>query len=163
SSQSSLRNPPAGSAPVRAARLRVCIALSTVAVAVTAGACMVGPPYVHPPVEPPASFKSPAPSGDQAGVPEEWWRLYADPDLDRLITIANGSNQTLRQAVARVDEARALARVAASYQYPTIAVGGNYARQRTSGNRVSTVTGQAVSSAATFNDWLVPVDLSYEV
>jgi len=124
---------------------------------------MVGPHYVRPPLEPPASFKSLAASGDLRGVPEEWWRLYGDADLDRLIATANASNQTLRQAVARVDEARALARVAASYRYPTIAVSPTSAQQRTSGNRVSTVTGQPVAGSATFNDWLVPVDLSYEV
>jgi multidrug efflux system outer membrane protein len=146
---------------VRAAQLGVGLALS--AVAVTAGGCMVGPAYVRPPVEPPASFKSPAPGGGESVVPKEWWRSYADADLERLIATATASNQTLRLAVARVDEARALARVAAGYRYPTIAVSGTYTRQRTSGNRVSTVTGQPVASSATFNDWLVPVDLSYEV
>jgi len=125
--------------------------------------CTVGPRYVPPPADPPASFKSPAPNGGESVVPEEWWRLYGDADLDRLIATANDSNQTLRQAVARVDEARALARVAASYRYPTITVSGTHAQQRTSGNRVSTVTGQPVTGSATFHDWLVPVDLSYEV
>jgi multidrug efflux system outer membrane protein len=134
------------------------LTIATVAVS----ACIVGPKYARPIVEQPAGFKSPSSAGDVA-VPEEWWRLYGDPDLDALIATANASSQTLRQAVARVDEARALARVAASYRYPTIAVSGTYARQRTSGNRVSTVTGQPVGGSATFNDWLVPVDLSYEV
>jgi multidrug efflux system outer membrane protein len=124
---------------------------------------MVGPGYVRPTVPQPASFKSPAPAGAEPVVPEEWWRLYRDTDLDGLIATANASNQTLRVAVARVDEARALARVAASYRFPTIAVNAAYARQRTSGNRVSTVTGLPVAAAATFNDWLVPIDLSYEV
>jgi multidrug efflux system outer membrane protein len=131
-------------------------------VIVAVGGCTVGPRYVRPAIEPPAGFKSPAPTGDPH-VPEEWWSLYGEPELDRLIATANASNQTLRIAVARVDEARALARVAASYRYPTITANGIYTRQRTSGNRVSTVTGQPVANTATFNDWLVPVDLSYEV
>src|SRR6267378_2135148 len=89
------------------------------AVAVTAGGCMVGPTYVRPPIEQPAGFKSPAPASpqrgadssregeagaDQSALPEEWWRLYRDAELDRLIAAANASNQTLLQAVARVDE-----------------------------------------------------------
>src|ERR1700681_3683348 len=91
-----------------------CFSLAAVAVAtVTVAGCMVGPKYTRPPVEQPAGFKSPAPGGEQAAIPEEWGRLYRDPDLDELITTANSSNQILRQAVARVDEARALARVAA--------------------------------------------------
>jgi multidrug efflux system outer membrane protein len=96
-------------------------------------------------------------------IPEEWWRLYRDPDLDELIATANASNQTLRQAVARVDEARALARVAASYRFPTISLDPMVSRERLSANRASTLTGAPVQRAATVSDWLVPLDLSYEV
>jgi len=124
---------------------------------------MVGPTYTPPRVDPPPQFKSPGPAAGEATLPAEWWRLYRDPELDRLIAMANASNQTLVQAVARVDEARALARVAGSYRYPTVTVNAIHIRQRTSANRVSQFTGQPVGSAATFNDWLVPVDLSYEV
>src|ERR1700681_2655680 len=87
-----------------------CFSLAAVAVAtVTVAGCMVGPKYARPPLERPAGFESPAPGGEPVAIPEEWWRLYRDPDLDQLIATANASNQTLRQAVARVDEARALA------------------------------------------------------
>src|SRR5262249_58527459 len=124
--------------------------------------CMVGPKYVRPPVEQPAGFKSPAPDGDQGTLTEEWWRLYKDAELDRLIAAANAANQTIHQAVARVDQARALARVAASFLYPTVTAGPTYTRERTSANRISTVTGQRVPAGATFNDWLLPADASYE-
>jgi outer membrane protein TolC len=117
---------------------------------------MVGPTDTRPPVEEPPRFKSPAPAAGETTLPEEWWRLYRDPDLDRLIAMANASNQTLVQAVARVDEARALARVAASFRYPTVTVDAIHTRQRTSANRISQFSGQPVGSAATFNDWLVP-------
>jgi multidrug efflux system outer membrane protein len=160
SGQSSPKSHQVVSAPARSGRRWLLIALSAAAVA--AGGCVVGPKYARPAVEQPGGFKSPSSPGAEA-IPEEWWRLYGDGDLDALIATANASNQTLRQAVARVDQARALARVAASYRYPTIAVSGTYTRQRTSGNRVSTITGLPVGSSATFNDWLVPVDLSYEV
>jgi multidrug efflux system outer membrane protein len=133
------------------------------AVAATTSGCMVGPTYTRPPIAEPPRFKSPAPAAGETTLPEEWWRLYRDPDLDRLIAMANASNQTLVQAVARVDEARALARVAGSFRYPTVTVNAIRTRQRTSANRVSQFTGQPVGTAATFNDWLVPVDMSYEV
>src|SRR5207247_7794709 len=91
-------------------------------ISILAGGCMVGPNYVRPAVEQPTGFKS-QPAGE-AGAPiaPDWWRLYADSELERLIATAQASNQTLRQAVARVDEARALARVAGSYLYPTISL-----------------------------------------
>src|SRR5712692_5725534 len=142
-------------------RLRVLAALSTVSV--MAGACMVGPDYVRPSVEQPARFKSQATSEMGPPIPEEWWRLYREPDLDRLIASAGESNQTLRQAVARVDEARALARVAGSYLYPTISNNPSFSRTRYSGNRDSTLTGQKVQQGVTVNDWLIPFDLTYEI
>jgi outer membrane protein, multidrug efflux system len=141
--------------------LRIVIALS--AVLLTTAGCMVGPKYARPDVAQPAAFKSPAAGGNQAALREEWWRLYGNADLDALIATANDANQTLRQAVARVDQARALARVAASYRYPTITLDPTFTRQRTSGNRISPVTGQPVTGSATYNDWLVPADLSYEL
>ena len=65
-------------------------------------------------------FKSQPASEAAPPIATEWWQLYRDPVLDQLIATATASNQTLQQAVARVDEARALARVAGSFLYPTI-------------------------------------------
>jgi multidrug efflux system outer membrane protein len=142
-------------------RFRGLATLSTVSV--MAGACMVGPDYVRPSVEQPARFKSQAISEVGPPISEEWWRLYREPELDRLIAIASESNQTLRQAVARVDEARALARVAGSYLYPTISNDPSFRRQRYSANRESTITGKKVAQGATVDDWLIPFDLTYEI
>jgi len=117
---------------------------------------MVGPKYARPAVEQPAAFKSAIPGGDRATLPEDWWRLYGNSDLEALIATANAANQTIRQAVAHVDQARALARVAASYRYPTITFDPAFTRQRASGTRVSAVTGQPVAGAATYDDWNRP-------
>ena len=128
-----------------------------------AGGCMVGPDYVRPAVEQPARFKSQPASEAAPPIATEWWQLYRDPELNQLIATATASNQILQQAVARVDEARALARVAGSYLYPTISLDPSFVRQRTSGNRDSTVTGQRVARGVTVNDWLIPLDLTYEI
>lgn len=146
-----------GGAPLALARLALLGASLPLA------ACMVGPNYKRPPVVPPAAFKSQAIGEPAPPVAPEWWRLYGDPDLDRLIETATASNQSLKLAVARVDEARALARVAASYLAPTISADPSFSRVRYSGTRASPTTGQRVQSAATVSDWLVPVDLTYEV
>ncbi len=149
-----------------------------VALSVALAGCMVGPDYKRPPLETPGSFKSSldparddperaegsrAEKRDAPLIAPEWWRLYREPELDRLVAMATASNQTLKQAVAAVDQARALARVAASYLAPTISTAPTFTRQRTSANRKSTFTGQPVGIAATVNDWLVPVDLTYEL
>src|SRR5256712_9865729 len=133
------------------------------AVCIMAGGCMVGPNYARPAVDQPAHFKSQADSEAAPDIAREWWQLYGDPELDRLIATATASNQTLRQAVARVDEARALARVAASFLFPTISTNPSFTHLRTSGNRESTVTGRKVAQGVTVNDWLIPFDLTYEL
>ena len=132
-------------------------------VSVLAGGCMLGPDYVRPALEQPAGFKSP--TADAAGPPitADWWRLYAEPELDQLVTTAQESNQTLRQAVARVDEARALARVAGSYLYPTVSNDPSYSRTRYSGTRASTITGRQVARGVEVSNWIIPIDLSYEI
>jgi multidrug efflux system outer membrane protein len=124
--------------------------------------CSVGPDYVRPKVAQPASYKSPAPQAEQAALPRAWWRLYRDPGLDRLIAMASASNQSLKQAIARVDEARALARVAGADFYPSVVLHPSVTAARTSGNRPS-ITGGSSPPSVTSGDWLVPVDLSYEV
>jgi outer membrane protein, multidrug efflux system len=124
---------------------------------------MVGPNYARPAVEQPAHFKSQADGDPAPAIAREWWQLYGDPELDRLIATASASNQTLRQAVARVDEARALARVAASFLFPTISTNPSFTHLRTSGNRDSTVTGKRVQQGVTVNDWLIPFDLTWEL
>ena len=60
-------------------------------------------------------------------------------------------------------QARALVRVAGSFLYPTISLDPRFIRERLSGNRDSTITGQRVQSGATINDWLIPLDLTYEI
>jgi multidrug efflux system outer membrane protein len=143
-------------------RTRV-VLVALAAVSVLAGGCAVGPDYVRPSVEQPAQFKSQAAGEAAPPIPTEWWRLYGDPELDQLIATATASNQSLRQAVARVDEARALARVAGSYLYPTVSVDPSFSRTRYSGNRDSNVTGKKVAQGVTVNDWLIPLDLTYEL
>lgn len=60
-------------------------------------------------------------------LPEDWWRLYRDPVLDGLVADALVTNTDIRQAVARIDRARAALRGARSDRQPQgglSAVGG---------------------------------------
>src|SRR3989449_7641481 len=59
--------------------------------------------------------------------------------------------------------ARALARVAASFLFPTVSTNPSFTHLRTSGNRDSTVTGRRGQQGVTGNDWLIPFDLAYEI
>jgi multidrug efflux system outer membrane protein len=134
-----------------------------VAVAFVLSGCEVGPDYARPKVDEPTAFKSQPATQPAALIPSQWWPLYHDNQLDQLVETANESNQNLKQAVARMDQARALAHIAASYLLPTITASPSYTRVHTSANQPSVLTGQPPMASADYNDWLVPLDLSYEV
>jgi outer membrane protein, multidrug efflux system len=100
--------------------------------ALVSGCASVGPNYARPDMAPPATFRDagePQAPGTLADIP--WWQVFQDDALQALIRDAIAHNHDLRVAVARVQEARALARVARSFLYPDIGLsaftGGNQA------------------------------------
>ena len=86
----------------------------------------------------------------------QWWNVYGDPQLDALEEQVTISNQTLKAAQAQFREARAAVSVARSGFFPFVTGAPSIARTRTSQNRPS------VTAAKTFNDFQLPVDVSYE-
>lgn len=120
---------------------------------------MVGPHYQRPPVAVPAQWKE---GPVQEGVsPGQWWEAFGDPVLNRLQEQAVAANQQLQQAVARVTEARALARVSAADLYPTVTLDPSAIRSRLSANRPNPT--QSSSRSFTSTAFLAPLDMSYEV
>lgn len=88
--------------------------------ALLAGCTSVGPDYVRPgsPLGP-AWYQ--AESAGFATTPQEeaaWWKLFGDPELDRLVELAQSSNNTLELAGLRVLESRATLAIATGLQYP---------------------------------------------
>lgn len=81
--------------------------------------CMTAP--APPPTFAPASavgaFAGSA-SASIAPVPDDWWRLYDDPALDRLVTASLAANADLRVAYANLDGARAALRLARAQRLP---------------------------------------------
>jgi multidrug efflux system outer membrane protein len=125
--------------------------------------CAVGPKY-HQPVAPvPQSFKEGG--TPDSGTPDiaysDWWRVFSDPELDRLEKEADAANQDIKLAVARVDQAEAGAKYARSFLFPTISLGASASRTREAQNRPNNTT--AGGLAATINDFQIPAFLSYEV
>lgn len=53
-----------------------------------------------------------------AAVPDHWWRLYDDPELDRLVAASLAANADLRLAYANLDAARAALRQARAQRLP---------------------------------------------
>ncbi len=97
-------------------------------------ACVTGPDYRRPELNPPAAYKS-ATDAEQAqpGLAEDWWRLFDDPDLDALMQEALSSNLDLKAAMARVEQSRAAARSVHSSFYPEVTLAPSAVRSRTPG------------------------------
>ncbi len=61
-----------------------------------------------------------AESGEPLYEPVAWWESFADPVLNQIVEAVLESNFDIAQAVARVDQARARARIADAVVYPLV-------------------------------------------
>ncbi len=122
--------------------------------------CTLGPDYQRPEVQVPTAFREEAPWKD--AVPADvldkgaWWRIYGDPVLDGLQDRALSANQDLKAAIARVDQARAAARITESTLFPRLDLDPSEQRSRSSADLSG---GQSV----TMTTLRMPLDLSYEI
>lgn len=130
------------------------IAIALSAAMITACAA-VGPDYQRPEMELPAAWKT---VGDPALLPraelvQQWWSLFNDPLLDRLIRSARENNRDLLAAVARVEEARANLGLARGEALPQLDGEGSATRQRSSDNGLSPGINETVYAAGATAGW----------
>ncbi len=108
--------------------MRSSIYIGIAVAAVTLAGCTVGPNYKRPQVAVPQSFRAPDPLPEPQGASLadlKWFEVFRDPKLDDLIKLALVQNYDLRDAVARVDEARANLGITRSNQYPQASASGD--------------------------------------
>jgi multidrug efflux system outer membrane protein len=130
----------------------------------SSAACMVGPKYHQPSAPVPPQYKEGTSSNDgktDAIAYSNWWIAFNDPKLDQLEGQADASNQTVKAAMARVDQAQSFLKVSRSYLFPTVTAGGSASRNREAQNRPN--NGNTFGRAATFNDFQVSMLLGYEI
>jgi multidrug efflux system outer membrane protein len=120
--------------------------------------CAVGPNYSRPTVTTPTTWKETAVATNASVLPPEWWTIFNDAELNTLETQAVTANQDLKHAVARVTEARAIARVSKAELYPGVSAGGSY-----SWNRLSENSANAPLQDREFDAYSGSFDLSYEL
>jgi NodT family efflux transporter outer membrane factor (OMF) lipoprotein len=126
--------------------------------------CAVGPKYNRPAVEVPPAYKEvgdwkPAQPNEQ-NLGGAWWQIFQDQQLNALEDQINVSNQNLKAAEAQYTQARAVLRYYRADYYPSINAGAAATRNRISNNRPP---GHLSSNGATYNDYQIPVQLSYEL
>ena len=93
--------------------------------------CTVGPNYQRPQVPVPANFRAPnqenapLPSTDAASFTNlKWFEVFHDEQLQHLISVALKQNYDVRDAVSRVEQARANLGTARSNQIPQLSATG---------------------------------------
>src|SRR5215510_1826073 len=114
--------------------------------------CAVGPNYVRPKDTVPTHYKAEALGSWKEGQPLDhvpkgtWWEVFADESLGDLEERAAAANQELKAAVARVDQARAIARIARSEFFPTVEANPSWRRERFSPNQEPNFGGVTVNT-----------------
>jgi hydrophobe/amphiphile efflux-1 (HAE1) family protein/NodT family efflux transporter outer membrane factor (OMF) lipoprotein len=127
--------------------------------------CKVGPDYKRPAIEPaPVAYKSTNELGSwKEGVPLDhvpkaaWWEVYGDAQLNQLEQRAMTANQELKATIARVDQARATARIVGTELIPSVNLNSSYSRERFSPNQ------EPSFGDITADTFRLPLDFSYEV
>ena len=138
-----------------------CFLIAFLAVVMTG--CMVGPKYARPsvPTAPADGFKEV--DGWKTAQPSEqvqrgpWWEMFGDPQLNTLEDQLTASNQDLKAAQARFQQARAQVRFNRAALYPTISTAPGVDSIRDSGNQ------PYLPTTSTTGEFILPFDLSYEV
>jgi len=137
--------------------------LTATPVALTLGACTVGPSFEPPSwASPTAWFGShgkdatPAPEDVSLAVPQpidpHWWREFHDPELSSLVERTAAGNLDVRLATIRIAESRAQRGQARAAEFPTVNANTSYSRERLSQDgEISLLSGGASTSSNNVN------------
>jgi NodT family efflux transporter outer membrane factor (OMF) lipoprotein len=128
----------------------------------------MAPAYERPVVAVPETFKEAGPwamAAPQEAVPRgAWWRVFGDPDLDRLEGMAAEANPTLAAATAAYAQARALADQAGVAWLPDINGTALATRQRRSDNApLRGSTGDTPNGASDYSTRSLGAAVAWEI
>jgi len=138
-------------------RTRANLLLIVCALLCVAG-CAVGPNYKRPSIDSPADFRREPEATHEPFAELDWWQIYQDATLQALVRQALTNNYDLRIAIARVEQARALAMQARSQFLPSVDYNGTVSRGR------NVVFGSAFpSQGSTVNSAVATLNAFWEV
>src|SRR6202166_2948477 len=105
-----------------------CRAMAVLIAAGFVSSCTLGPNYHRPAVQIPQNFRAPdplpAPQAESL-ADLKWWEVFKDTELQELVGTALQQNYDLRDAVARVEAARANLGITRSNQFPQVGASGD--------------------------------------
>ncbi len=95
------------------------------------GSCTLGPDFLTPGASGGSGWKE-GRATPNSRLPDNWWRLFNDGDLTKLVNRALAANNDLAAAKSRVDTARALVGVDQARLFPTLDLLGSAGVSRSS-------------------------------
>ncbi|MEC4747710.1 efflux transporter outer membrane subunit [Methylomicrobium sp. Wu6] len=107
--------------------------------------CSLVPDYKRPADEAPEAWKNRTPKPTRgATISPDWWKLFGSAELDRLMNEALVNNRDLTAAIQRIDQFRALAKIAGAPLLPAVSAIGRhiYTDSTRSGPGLNTLEGQ---------------------
>lgn len=109
--------------------------------------CSLVPHYQQPEIAMPTQWSTQSLQLHNAtAVSTEWWHEFNSPELNQLMQQALSNNQTLAQAVAKINEARSTAQISGAALYPTVTLNGTAGftnGSKTSSNATKSLFAQA--------------------
>jgi multidrug efflux system outer membrane protein len=134
--------------------------------------CTVGPDYKRPATTMPSEWHATttAPTTQESSVANlqpadlvTWWTGFKDPTLDSLIARSIESNLDLKQAEARIVQARASRGIATSGFWPSVDANGSYTHSDAGpGDSSNSVTGGGNSRGRARDSWIAGGSASWE-
>jgi outer membrane protein, multidrug efflux system len=139
-------------------------ACCALAVGCALGGCSLAPHYQRPATPPPPSAYQESGEWEVAAPADitprgAWWTMFHDEELNGLESRVTAANQSLKAALARLEEARAQTRIARAGYFPTLTANASATRQRVS----SHAPGFSPGAEPVYNTFVVGGDLSYEI
>ncbi|MGD9850964.1 MAG: efflux transporter outer membrane subunit [Nitrospirales bacterium] len=137
--------------------------------------CILGPDYRKPDLPVPENWNGMTLDGTSSQLPitvgqvpeADWWRTFANEELNGLIEQALDRNHDLRKAGFRVLEARAIAYGSGAGLFPNVSLDGAYSRVRRSETILVAPTSGAPQGfappGANFDIWNAGIDLRWEL
>ena len=123
--------------------------------------CTLGPDYLRPNLLIPNNHRgtvTPPQAESLADIP--WWELFNDPVLQQLTREALANNYDLREAAARVEEARAQVGVVRSFLYPQLSANAGGRAEQVSRR---TDPPQAINGNRNFQNWFLGLSMAWEL
>lgn len=140
--------------------MKTCYLIPSAALLVLAS-CTLGPDFQLPGFSGGSKWKE-SQTTCASRLPDDWWRLFNDRELTRLVDRALAANNDLAAAKARVDTARALVGVDRARLFPTLDLTGSAVKTRSSQDAVASQLPPGISIPLDNDRYRSTFNLAYD-